>query len=71
MLLRVWAYAGFAKGGPNFWGSGRVSYREGFGCILTVIFFEMVHFKAHFYIFLLKKDAFWSISLYLSKGELK
>ena len=50
MLFRVWAYAGFARGGANFWGSGRVACREascgvatrllgGFGCMLPRAFF--------------------------------
>ena len=51
MLFRVWAYAGFANGGQYFWGSGQFSCREGFGCILTVNFLEMVHFKAYFHNF--------------------
>ena len=55
MLFRVWAYAGFANGGQYFWGSGRVSCREGFGCILTVNFLKWCILKHIFIIFLLKK----------------
>ena len=57
MLFRVWAYAGFAKGGQYFWGSGRVSSREGFGCILTVNFFKWCILKHIFIVFLLKKNS--------------
>ena len=37
--------------GPTFWGSGRVLCREGFGCILTVIFFKWCILKHIFIIF--------------------
>ena len=53
-FFRVWAYAGFAKGGQYLWGSGRVSCCEGFGCILTVNFFKWCILK-HIFIFFLHK----------------
>ena len=64
MLLRVLAYAGFAKRVPNFWGSGRVSYREGFGCILTVIFFKWCILK-HIFIFIYLKTMHFGVYHYI------